>query len=136
MKIADSALQWWLRKYWKNLRKEQNKNNFEKFENDKKRVINTNWTSLKRSNPIKMTIFNLYIFDEKGSIIYYKEWLRKKHTSMEKDEVRSAGFGKWVFNVFACISSLKNQWRAFNYLTFLNWSWLRCFPLRPSIWHT
>ena len=44
-----------------------------------------------------MTIFNLYIFDEKGSLIYYKEWLRKKHTSMEKDEVRSAGIGKWVF---------------------------------------
>ena len=44
-----------------------------------------------------MTIFNLYIFDEKGSIIYYKEWLRKKHTSMEKDEVRCAGIGKWVF---------------------------------------
>ena len=59
-----------------------------------------------------MTIFNLYIFDEKGSIIYYKEWLRKKHTSMEKDEVRSAGIGKWVFNDFVCISSLKNQWRA------------------------
>ena len=44
-----------------------------------------------------MTIFNLYIFDEKGSIIYYKEWLRKKHTAMEKDEVRCAGIGKWVF---------------------------------------
>ena len=55
-----------------------------------------------------MTIFNLYIFDEKGSLIYYKEWLRKKHTSMEKDEVRSAGIGKWVFNVFVCISSLRN----------------------------
>ena len=55
---------------------------------------------MKRSNPTKMTIFNLYIFDEKGSIIYYKEWLRKKHTSMEKDEVRSAGIGKWVFNDF------------------------------------
>lgn len=81
------------------LRKEKNKTKttkFEKFENDKKRVINTNWTSLKRLNPIKMTIFNLYIFDEKGSLIYYKEWLRKKHTSMEKDEVRSAGI-KWVF---------------------------------------
>jgi hypothetical protein len=34
-----------------------------------------------------MTIFNLWIFDEKGSLLYYKEWLRKKHTSMEKDEV-------------------------------------------------
>ena len=34
-----------------------------------------------------MTIFNLYIFDEKGTLIFYKEWLRKKHTSMDKDEV-------------------------------------------------
>ena len=35
-----------------------------------------------------MTIFNLYIFDEKGTLIFYKEWLRKKHTSMDKEEVR------------------------------------------------
>lgn len=34
-----------------------------------------------------MTIFNLYIFDEKGSLLYYREWLRKKHTSMDKEEV-------------------------------------------------
>jgi hypothetical protein len=61
------------------------------LKNDKKSVKKTNITSLKGPNPIKMTIFNLYIFDEKGSLIYYKEWLRKKHTSMEKDEVRSAG---------------------------------------------
>ena len=43
-----------------------------------------------------MTIFNLYIFDEKGSLIYYKEWLRKKHTSMDKEEVRTR-FGSQFF---------------------------------------
>jgi len=34
-----------------------------------------------------MTIYNLWIFDERGTLLFYREWLRKNHTSMEKDEV-------------------------------------------------
>ncbi len=37
-----------------------------------------------------MTIYNFYIFDEKGTLLFYKEWLRKKHTSMDKEEVKFA----------------------------------------------
>jgi hypothetical protein len=34
-----------------------------------------------------MTIYNLWIFDEKGTLLFYREWIRKNHTSMEKEEV-------------------------------------------------
>ena len=34
-----------------------------------------------------MTIYNLWIFDEKGTLLFYREWLRKKHTSMDREQV-------------------------------------------------
>jgi len=36
---------------------------------------------------LKMTIYNLWIFSEKGTLLFYREWLRKNHTSMDKEEV-------------------------------------------------
>ena len=31
-----------------------------------------------------MNIYNLYLFDRHGSLLFYHEWTRNKHTSMSK----------------------------------------------------
>ena len=33
-----------------------------------------------------MTVYNMYIFNKDGDCIFYREWNRKKHTRMSKEE--------------------------------------------------
>ena len=39
-----------------------------------------------------MTIFNMYMFDRNGVLIYYGEWNRKRQSGMTIDEVISLNF--------------------------------------------
>ncbi|TRY64385.1 hypothetical protein TCAL_04024 [Tigriopus californicus] len=52
-----------------------------------------------------MTIFNLWLFDEKGNLIYYREWNRKKNTSMERNEEAKLLYGM-LFSIKSFVNKL------------------------------
>eukprot|EP00088_Acartia_fossae_P011956 TRINITY_DN16100_c0_g1_i9.p1 TRINITY_DN16100_c0_g1~~TRINITY_DN16100_c0_g1_i9.p1 ORF type:complete len:155 (-),score=16.92 TRINITY_DN16100_c0_g1_i9:77-514(-) len=52
-----------------------------------------------------MTIHNLYIFDRHGNLLFYHEWVRRKHTSMSKEEEAKLLYGM-IFSLKSFVNRL------------------------------
>lgn len=61
-----------------------------------------------------MTIYNIYIFDKSGNLLYYHEWNRFKQSGMTREEVEFLLFFNMYFQsrVLLISGSKINVWYA------------------------